>query len=95
MQANFEVTGRGPALSPAPWRWCTLCIRPTNPRDTVKWLKERQWAIEGQEEEPQQKNKELSISLEVLAKQNSVMERIKRREEKRVGSERTLQRGAQ
>lgn len=95
MQANFEVTGWGPALSPAPRRWCTLRILPTNPRDTVKWLKARQWAIEGQKEEPQRKKKELSISLEVLAKQNSVMGRIKRREEKRVGGEGTLQRGAQ
>lgn len=34
--------------------------------------------------------KELSISLEVLAKQNSVMGRIKECEEKRVGGEGTL-----
>lgn len=39
--------------------------------------------------------KELSISLEVLAKQNSVMGRIKESGEKRVGGEGTLQRAAQ
>lgn len=38
--------------------------------------------------------KELSIFLEVLAKQKSVMGRIKERGEKRVGSEGTLQRRA-
>lgn len=55
MQANFEVMGRGPA----PRRWCTLHILPTNPRDTVKWLKEKQWAMEGQGEEPQWKKSSL------------------------------------
>lgn len=39
--------------------------------------------------------KELSISLEVLAKQNSVMGMIKESGEKGVGGEGTLQRGAQ
>lgn len=39
--------------------------------------------------------KELSISLEVLGKQNSVMGRIKECEEKRVGGEGTLPRGTQ
>lgn len=57
--------------------------------------------MEGQGEEPPVE-KELSISLEVLAKQNSLMVRIKEREERKKkgggggrGGEETLQRGAQ
>lgn len=52
MQANFEVRGWGPAPNQPLDADVLSTFSLTNPRDTVKWLKERQWAMEGQGEEP-------------------------------------------
>lgn len=94
MRANFEVMGWGPAPSRPLGADVLLAFSPNNPRDTAKLLKGEVASNRRSRREAPTEKRALYF-LQVLAKQNSVMGRIKGYEEKRVGGMGTLQRGAQ